>query len=59
MEGSASATEQTFKQQISAMRAANKCQLLPKEKYFSLIEEVKEAPKANTKTRRQYYLLER
>jgi len=38
---------------------SKKSVLLPKEDYFNVIEELKEAEKTKTKSPRQYYILKR
>ena len=56
---SVNAVEHTFKMQLNQMYATKKSLLLSKEEYYAMIEELKEAPSAKQKSRRQYYLLER
>lgn len=53
-------TERRFRDQLQVMFAGSKKSvLLPKEDYFNVIEELKEAEKTKTKSPRQYYILKR
>lgn len=56
---SLNSVEHDFKVQLNEMYATKKSLLLSKEEYYAMIDELKEAPKAKTKSRRQYYLLQR
>ena len=60
MEGLENLPYSQFKQQLEAVyNAAIKTVLLKKDEYFNLIEELKEASRAEPKSRRQYYILKR
>ena len=60
MEGLENLPETQFKHQLDAIySAAVKTVLMKKDEYFNLIEELKEASRAETKSRRQYYILKR
>ena len=59
MAGLESNHETQFMLQLTAVLNAKKGVLMKKEEYYELIEQLKEASKAESKTQRQFYILKR
>jgi hypothetical protein len=60
MENLDNVNERQFKLQLNEIyNAAAKTVLIKKDDYFKLIEELKDANRATSKNRRQYYILSR
>jgi hypothetical protein len=59
MAGLESSHETQFMSQIAAKYNAKKGVLMKKEEYYELIEQLKQASSAESKTQRQFYILRR